>query len=882
MNHTPPKIGRCLMLVLLVFLAAASASLAVIAPDITSLSSISSALSTPVRLAEDSAGALYVSDPRSGAIVKFDSVGAYQSKIVATADSLGVAVTASGNLLVSQGASVAVYSSAGTKLSQFGTFGKANGIAVTKTGDIFVVDSLKNNVQVFNSSFAPVLIGATNSFGSAGSAAGQFFQPTGISYEKVSDQLAVADTRNGRVQFFSTTGIYQKSIGSFGSGPLKFTSPQSISFEYSPDQTTLKRIYVVDAFQSTIQIIDGASDTFVRYIGSYGITDGKLIAPSDILFNKGSQLVVANGVGKLSLFKIADAVYGPMLQIDALPQATNTATLVLSGTTTGNTVTINGIPAQLSGAAWSGTVNLVVGVNTFVVAAADAKGTTTKSVTVTALTPEPNPVTLTVAPVTAQTADPVVKISGTITAGGSVTLSNGSNTINATVTGTSWSATTTLIAGANTLRIIGSKTGMGSSTLDVSVTLDTSMPVVATGLPSTGSTFSAPLQTLSGKVSNNTNAVTVIITVNGAPLPPVSVSDGLFSVPVILAQGPNSVTLSVVDSFGATIKALASSITYDPQAPIVTVSTPVGTVSSSATYHLAGVAPAGSVVTVNGAAAVQSGTGWSADVPLTQGRNSFEVKATPATGGAATTTMTMVSYAPGLPSLSITSPAKDAPVATTSYTITGSAPAKSIVTALVNGVPTSVAVDANTGAFSVTIPTMTAAAGSTASYAVTVSVTDPISGATSTSTRSVVYDPNPPVLTTVSASPSTIKVSAPGGALSAKDKNGPVGTIVYVNGIPTLDLTGVTYDPSTLNIQAFSAAGLSSRDGDLNLDGKVDIADALEALKVLAGLAPHPSFNQLLHGDVGPIINGAPSVDSHIRMSDIVVMIEKIIGLTSW
>jgi hypothetical protein len=100
--------------------------------------------------------------------------------------------------------------------------------------------------------------------------------------------------------------------------------------------------------------------------------------------------------------------------------------------------------------------------------------------------------------------------------------------------------------------------------------------------------------------------------------------------------------------------------------------------------------------------------------------------------------------------------------------------------------------------------------------------------------------------------------------------------------VPTLDLTNVAYDPTTLNIQAFSPAGLSSRNGDINLDGKLDIADALAALKVLAGIAPQPSFNQMLHGDVGPVVSGAPTVDSRIQMSDIVVILEKIIGLSSW
>jgi len=162
-------------------------------------------------------------------------------------------------------------------------------------------------------------------------------------------------------------------------------------------------------------------------------------------------------------------------------------------------------------------------------------------------------------------------------------------------------------------------------------------------------------------------------------------------------------------------------------------------------------------------------------------------------------------------------------------------------------------------------------------YAVTVTATDS-TGTTSTSTRSIIYDPIPPVITTVSTSP--IKVTS--AVLSAKDKNGAVGTVTYAGGVASLDLTGVAYDPATLNIQAFSPAGLSSRDGDINLDGVVDIADALKALRVMAGLDSQPSFEQMLHGDVGPVVNVAATADNRIRMSDVVVILEKSIGLSLW
>ncbi|MDD2735489.1 MAG: Ig-like domain-containing protein [Desulfuromonadaceae bacterium] len=840
------------------------------APDVTTLTSVSSGLSTPVRLAADSSGALYVSDPRGGGVVKFASNGSYAATIPVTTGILGIAIASNGNILVSQGSSVAVYSSGGVKQSQFGVFGKANGIAVTKTGDIFVVDSRNNNVQAFNANYTP-RNGTANSFGGAGTTTGKFLQPTGITYEKAADQLAVTDTRNGRIQFFSPSGVYQKSIGSFGAGPLKFTSPQSVSFEYGSDQS-LKRIYVVDSYQSTVQVIDGITGEFIRYIGGYGVTEGKLVTPSDILFDKNSRLVVANGTGKLSLFGVADPATGPYLQIDTVPQATNIATLAISGTTTGSSISISsgtatGTSISINGTLWNGNIALATGGNTITVVATDAKGfATSRTVQVTAIAPTANPVRLTVSPVASQTSQSTLALSGTVTSGGSVTVNGAA----ATVTGTGWSTTVPLSSGANSLNIAASKSGMGTSTVNLSIILDTSIPVIATRLPSPGSVFSTPMQTISGTVSSS-SAVTMMLTVNGVTQA-VPVSDGVFSLPLLLTIGSNSITVSGVDSYGSASQPLATSVVYDPQFPQITVSSPAAAVSGTALYKLAGTVTGGSSVTINGMQnATVSGTTWSADVQLTPGMNSFEVKATTPSNLSATA-MTSVAYSPGVPSLSITSPAKDSPVATANSTIFGTASPGATVTARVNGIPVSVATSAS-GAFSIALPVMT----SRDVYTVTVSATD-AAGATSTSSRSILYDPTPPVITTVSTSP--IKVTA--AVLAAKDKNGPVGTVIYSGGVATLDLTGVVYDPVTLNIQAFSPAGLSSRNGDITLDGVVDISDALKALRVLAGLDPQPSFEQMLHGDIGPAAHGETTTDNQIRMSDVVVILEKIIGLSSW
>src|SRR6185369_15701471 len=134
-----------------------------------------------------------------------------------------------------------------------------------------------------------------------------------------------------------------------------------------------------------------------------------------------------------------------------------------------------------------------------------------------------------------------------------------------------------------------------------------------------------------------------------------------------------------------------------------------------------------------------------------------------------------------------------------------------------------------------------------------------------------------PVIRLLSATPP--RVTARGGVLVAKDKNGPLGDATYSNGTASLDLSGVSFDPATLNIYAITAAGTSTRNGDIDMNGKVDIADALLALRTLAELAPPASFEQMLHGDVGPQANHEPVPDGKLGLDDVVLILRKAVGI---
>lgn len=855
------------------------------APVVSSLSAITDGVSTPVRLAGDLFGNIYATDPRGGGILKYSNAGALQKIIPTLAKPLGVAVAQNGDLLVSQGTTVAVLNkNSHAVTAQFGTFGKANGIAVDNSGTIYVADSVNNCVQVFTAGYAPVSTGTAaagkpaNSFGTLGPLDGQFMQPTGISYEKRSNQLAVVDTLNGRVQFFSTSGVYQKTIGSLGSGPLKFTSPQSISFEYSKDDTTLQRMYIVDTFQSNVQVIDATTGGFLRYIGSYGLSSGKLIVPADAYFDRfdplNTRLIVSSGNGSLALFGIDNNVAnppssGPALTINTVPLVTTLTTLGISGTTTaGSTVTINGKSAAVIGTSWAGTASLPVGANVVVVAATNTNGTTVKTFSINVLAGGANPVSLALNPLPQFVSTSSVTVSGTVSAGAAVVV----NGIPASVVGSAWSLPVSLSAGTNTIQIVASLAGLTDSTIGINITQDNTAPVLASFLPQDGSSTSTPVQTISGSVSD-LSASSVTVTVNGSSQT-VPVNNGLFSLAVILNGGANTVTVAASDAAGNTSTIGPRSISYSPANPVVAVTTPNGATTASASYVLTGSAPAGSSVTVNGAPVTLVAGSWTIPVSLSSGLNYFEIIATDPVSGRTSTVVSSVSYAPGMPSVTITSPQRDVATAKPIYTLNGTATPGVSVSAVVNGIAVPVSQIAS-GDFSLTLPAFT----SPGDYAVTVSATDNL-GNSSQTTRTLVYDPSVPVITVVSTAPP--KVTSTGGVLVAMDKFGPVGTVTIANGTFSLDLGGVSYDTATLNIYAITAAGITSRNGDINGDGKVDIIDALKALRISVALEPSATFRQKLSGDVGPVLNGQPTVDGQISITDALAILNKAVGISVW
>ena len=66
--------------------------------------------------------------------------------------------------------------------------------------------------------------------------------------------------------------------------------------------------------------------------------------------------------------------------------------------------------------------------------------------------------------------------------------------------------------------------------------------------------------------------------------------------------------------------------------------------------------------------------------------------------------------------------------------------------------------------------------------------------------------------------------------------------------------------------------------GDLNQNAAVDITDALKALRITVGLI-QPTADDMITGDVAPLLNGVPVPDGEINITDALLILRRVVGL---
>ena len=579
------KLARSIVKFLLVSLAIVAISQgglvsAATLPVATLQTPVEQGLRTPTNLAVAQDGSLYVVDPANQGVLKYNSAGVLLQKIVVPGIPQGIAVTSTGNLLVSQREFVALYDTNGSELKRLGSgkgqFISAAGIALDESGFIYVADSKGRCVQVFDAGGVYL-----TRFGVSGSGAGQFMYPTAIAYEKLSKQIAVVDSLNARVLFFDKSGAFVRAIGGNGTGPLKFMHPQGLAFEYYG--ATSVRMYVCDAMLKNIQAIDPAgTGVFLSYVkAGKGTQHG---SPSALAFDGGTKrLYVVDGLGGITVYKISNgtvvvdivapaATSATLIASSALPIKKDAVTLSNQGTvaplnlsmvadgstvdsdiiditgitTNISSVTVNTIPVAITNDFFTVAVPLVAGANTITVTATDRAGKTWSEVrTVTKSTGLP---VLTMSTPDVQTTDlSTVTLSGSVDKDTFVSVAG----ISADLSAQLWTAQVSLNPGLNTVQVQAINLNGQAVTQKRTFIYNQTAPSLAITSPAEDSIVTAAGRiVISGTVSTSTST-TVTAHVNGKAVT-VASSSGSFTFPVdFTAEGVYTLTVSAVTANGS-------------------------------------------------------------------------------------------------------------------------------------------------------------------------------------------------------------------------------------------------------------------------------------------------------------------------------------------
>ena len=372
-----------------------------------------------------------------------------------------------------------------------------------------------------------------------------------------------------------------------------------------------------------------------------------------------------------------------------------------------------------------------------------------------------------------------------------------------------------------------------------------------------------------------------------------------------LPDGPHTIYVVGRDSSGwqADADASTSQWTVDTKAPALLLSTLAnGAVTGNPTLNIAGsISDENGIkaLTINGA-----GVGFKTDgtfsypLSLSAGANAITTVATDRAGNWSSDrrTITLDLTPPGL---DITSPADNSVTSKSFVQVTGTVDETATVEMRVNGgAPQLSPMSGNN--FTVT------ANLATGINTIEISATDSVGNNSTSQKRTITYDDQAPSLELTyplqdirSAQP-TIKITG-----TVSDTLTKVSVTVARDDIVINELKGltsgqgfeqdVTFTEDKLyhiTVTATDEAGNTAsvprniihvaqgKVGDITKDGKVDMLDALKALKISTGLEM-PTADDLLYGDVSPMTNGTPLPDGKITIGDALIILKLALKLIS-
>lgn len=205
---------------------------------------------------------------------------------------LGLAVDRQGNVVLADGGMARIQrrTAGGELLAQWSSFTTSKGaerliaprgVAVDTAGNIAVTDAQRKTVRVFSPQ--GLLL---RSFGSEGTADGDFLRPVGIAVDG-QNNLYVVDEEASRVQKFRADGAFVLKLGGLGGGQGQLRLPTGIAVDGDGS------LYIADTGNNLLQKFD-AQGRYLRQWGGLGTEDGRFQRPVGLAIDAEGNVLVAD------------------------------------------------------------------------------------------------------------------------------------------------------------------------------------------------------------------------------------------------------------------------------------------------------------------------------------------------------------------------------------------------------------------------------------------------------------------------------------------------------------------------------------------------------------------------------------------------------------